>query len=429
MSSNEKSRGFGKKGWMVIIFTLFIYMFTCTAADTLNVSVTAFASAYGWDSNQMLLFSAAGGFAGIVVSAVLGVVVAKKGVKIPTVVMMIASALIWLFHGHVNSFITYGLAVILLTAFSNALNLVSTQQIMSNWFPKKKGIALGWATMGTCFSSAIMVAVFQGMFGMTISAPFNLMCVIFIILAVITIFWFKQFPEEAGAYPDNEPITEEERKANLEMLNNNKTVFTIGKLVRTKEMWMLTAIFGFVALGLVAVISQMVPRLVAVGLGQNTAIMYLTIASIIGIPASVIWGFIDQKLGTNKTVRVFCLLWTLMLVVSALGSGMTSAPIAVFSVIFYAVLLGGMMNLMPSAIISVFGRFDFADANKIIMPLIIGIRSCAFLLVPVMLAAAGSNVNGGYRNAFIVCAILSAISTVLAFLLKDQCIGRNSLDK
>ena len=239
--------------------------------------------------------------------------------------------------------------------------------------------------------------------------------------------WFKQFPEEAGAYPDNEPITEEERQANLAMLNNAKTEFTIGKLLRTKEMWMLTIIFGFVALGLVAVISQMVPRLVAVGLGQNMAIMYLTIASIIGIPASVIWGFIDQKLGTNKTVRVFCVLWTLMLVISALGSGMVNVPMAVFSVIFYAILLGGMMNLMPSAIISVFGRFDFADANKIIMPLIIGIRSCAFLLVPVMLAAAGPNVNGGYRNAFIVCAVLSAISTVVAFLLKDKCIGRTSI--
>ena len=155
MNSNGKSRGFGKKGWMVIIFTLFIYMFTCTAPDTLNVSVTVFAQAFGWDSNQMLMFSAVGGFAGIAVSAVLGVVIAKKGVKIPTFVMMIASALIWLFHGHVHAFVTYGLAVVLLTAFSNALNLVSTQQIMSNWFPKKKGIALGWATMGTCFSSTV----------------------------------------------------------------------------------------------------------------------------------------------------------------------------------------------------------------------------------------------------------------------------------
>ena len=78
MNNNGKSRGFGKKGWMVIIFTLFIYMFTCTAPDTLNVSVTVFAQAFGWDSNQMLMFSAVGGFAGIAVSAVLGVVIAKK---------------------------------------------------------------------------------------------------------------------------------------------------------------------------------------------------------------------------------------------------------------------------------------------------------------------------------------------------------------
>ena len=77
---------FGFKGWMVILFTLFIYMFTCTAPDTLNVSVTAFAQAFGWDSNQMLMFSAIGGFAGIAVSWILGMIIAKWGVKIPTII-------------------------------------------------------------------------------------------------------------------------------------------------------------------------------------------------------------------------------------------------------------------------------------------------------------------------------------------------------
>ena len=115
---------------------------------------------------------------------------------------------------------------------------------------------------------------------------------------------------------------------------------------------------------------------------------------------------------------------SLVMGIAAIGSGIVSIPLAGFSVVFYAVLLGGMMNLMPSAIISVFGRYDFAQANKLIMPIVIGVRSCAFLLVPMMLAAAGANVNGGYRNAFIVCTILSAIATVLAFLLKDKCIGR-----
>ena len=422
--NQKKGNGFGFKCWMVILFTLFIYMFTCTAPDTLNVSVTAFSDVFGWDTNQMLMFSAVGGFVGIVVSLILGFIVAKAGVKWPTVVFLFAFAAIWFFNGHVTTLASYGVAVVLITAVSNTINLVSTQQIMSNWFPRKKGIALGWATMGTCFSSAIMVPIFQGLFGKGISAPFNLMTIIIIIIAIIMIVWFKAYPEEAGAYPDGMPMTEEERKQTMELITNYKSDFTIGKLFKTKEMWMLAIMWGFVALGLVANISQMIPRLVAVGMEQNTAIMWLTIASIIGIPASVIWGYIDQKMGTNKTVKIFVILWTIMLIVTGLGSAMVSIPISSVAVVFYAVLLGGMMNLMPSSIIQVFGRYDFAQANKIIMPMVIGIRSCAFLIVPIMLAAAGTNENVGYRNAFIVCAVLSAIAAILALLLKNKCIGK-----
>ena len=420
----KQNNGFGRKGWAIIIFTLLIYMFTCTVPDTLNVSVTAFANAYGWDFNAMLMFSAVGGFVGIAVSLILGLIVAKAGVKWPTVVFMIFAAILWVTYGRANTMAAYGISVVFATAVANSLNLVSTQQIMSNWFPRKKGIALGWATMGTCFSSAIMVAVFQGLFSKGLGTPFYLMAVIMVILAVVMIVWFKAFPEEAGAYPDNEPLTEEEKKANLELINNYKSEFTIGKLFRTKEMWMLAIMFGFIALGLVAAVSQMIPRLVAVGMQQNMAILWLTIASVIGIPASVLWGYIDQKIGTKKTVRIFAVLWTLMLVVSALGSAIVSIPVSSIAVVFYAILLGGMMNLMPSAIIQVFGRYDFAQANKLIMPIVIGIRSCAFLIVPMMLAAAGADVNGGYRNAFILCAVLSLIAAIIAFVLKGECIGK-----
>lgn len=111
--NQSKGKGFGRKGWMVIIFTLFIYMFTCTVPDTLNVSVTAFAMQYGWDSNQMLIFSAIGGFVGIAVSLILGMIVAKKGVKWPTVVFLIISAILWLTYGHANTMASYGLSVVL----------------------------------------------------------------------------------------------------------------------------------------------------------------------------------------------------------------------------------------------------------------------------------------------------------------------------
>ena len=54
--------------------------------------------------------------------------------------------------------------VVLLSAVSNSINLVSTNAYMSNWFPRKKGIALGWSTMGAPISSATCIAIFTGIF-------------------------------------------------------------------------------------------------------------------------------------------------------------------------------------------------------------------------------------------------------------------------
>ena len=59
---------------------------------------------------------------------------------------------------------------------------------------------------------------------------------------------------------------------------------------------------------------------------------------------------------------------------------------------------GGMGNLMPSLIIQVFGRYDFASANRLVVPFVVAIRTISMLLIHVMLAVAGANGNIGFRN-------------------------------
>lgn len=425
---NVVSSNFGKKGWAIIIFVFFLYMFSSTPPDTLNVTADYFALKFGLDSsNALLVFSAIGGFAGIPVSLLLGIIIAKHGVKWPTIAMLVLYAIIWFINGQASSVAMYGFIVILITAVSNSINLVSTQQIMSNWFPKTKGIALGWATMGMCFSSAIMVAVFHGMIeGIGLSAPFNLMIGICLILILFTLFWFKAYPEEAGAFPDNQPVSAKEQDDTLKFLASYHSEWSSKRLLKNKEFWSLVLIFGFLFIGLVGTISQMIPRLVAVGMQTNVSILWLTVASIIGIPASFAWGYIDQMIGTKKTVTFFCGLWTIMMIVSALGSALVSIPVSVLSVIMYACLLGGLGNLMPSMVIQVFGRFDFAHANKLVVPFVVGIRSFALIIVPIMLQIAGTgNETVGFRNVFFVFTVLSLISFILSVRISDKTIGTN----
>ena len=425
-NSTAKKQGmnsFGKKGWAVVIYTLFIYLFTCVTNDTLNVTVEVFAGVLGVTSNDLLPMAAIGGFVGVVLSLIAGVIIAKKNVKAPTAVLFVILGLLFTLNGQARSLPVYAIAAILSTAVAQTLNLVCTQQIMSNWFPKKKGIALGWATMGMPVCSAVMVAVFQGLFGVSIAAPYWLMLVICLIMAVVTGVWFKNYPEEAGAYPDNEPVDPEEQKKTLEFLANYKSPWTAGKMLKTKEFWMLVLIFGFLFMGLVATMAQMIPRLATLGLPTNTGILWLSIASIIGIPGSFAWGLIDQKIGTGKTNRIFCVCWAITMILSCIGMQIRSLPLTIVTVVLYALLNGGLGNMMPSMFISVFGRFDFAQANKIGMPIVICLRSITMIIMPIILTAAGADQAMGYRNVFLVISILSVIAAILAFVITDKTIG------
>lgn len=60
---------------------------------------------------------------------------------------------------------------------------------------------------------------------------------------------------------------------------------------------------------------------------------------------SYVWGVIDQKIGTKRAVMVFALLWTVMMALSAVGSGLNSLSVSIISVVFLSCLHGGMANL------------------------------------------------------------------------------------
>ena len=424
---------FGKMGWWIIIFTLLIYLFSCAVPDTLNVLVQPFAEKYApavQSPEQILIFAAIGGFVSIPLSLVAGQIISKIGVKIPAIIMIIGLAVLWVLYGVAPSMGSFAVVATLIVALSDSANLVITQQLMNNWFPKKKGIALGWATMGMPLDSAITVLIFQALLTTKgFMAPFIFMGIVFVALAVIMALFVKSLPEQAGCYPDNEPISEEERKANLEFFANYKTGFPTSVMFRTKAFWLLVISFGFMFLGLVGATSQMIPRMGAVGVDQPQAVLALTIASLIGIPGSIIWGIVDQKIGTKKTTVIFALLWAIMMFVGAIGAGVVSVPITYISVIMFAALLGGLGNLMPSMCISVFGRFDFAQANKLLVPFVVGIRTLAFILIPVVSGIVGGNMQIGYTIVFIVFGILSLIALFAAMALPKDCIGRKSAEE
>jgi hypothetical protein len=80
--------------------------------------------------------------------------------------------------------------------------------------------------------------------------------------------------------------------------------------------------------------------------------------------------------------------------------------------------VGGIANLAPSMIGTVFGRWDFAAANRLISPIIMAVSSSAFLLAALFLKS-----PWGYTGLYAACAVIALLCLLSVLLTRDKMIG------
>ena len=425
MNKELTNSKFGKWGWSMIIYTALLYYFwSGIGSDGLNLYPDAFAKLHGWDSNQLLGFATPAGIIAVFGGILFGRMLIKTGVKKMSGFALIVTGILYAVFGFVKSPVMY---LICLTAFvfvSMAFGLICTAALMGNWFPRKKGIALGWATMGAPICTATFVALMSALYGaFGISTSHVIMGCVMIVLGIVSFFWVKDDPSEVGAYPDNLSDGAEAFQRQMREMQEYKSPFTVAKLLKDKDMWLISVGFGMLWMVTVGVVSQFVPRMISVmapvigpEAAQKKALMMLTIAALVGIAGSYFWGWLDQKVGTKLASAVYSLSYiaALLLLIFAKIEILTYVAI-----VFVGLGIGGLLNLMPSLVISVYGRKDFAAANALVSPIASLIQKGAFVIMAVSLAASG----GDYTMPYMIFIGIDVVGLILLLLVTNKCKG------
>jgi len=177
-------------------------------------------------------------------------------------------------------------------------------------------------------------------------------------------------------------------------MKNHVSPFTVKRLLLDRDMWLISLGFGLLWLVTVGIVSQFIPRMMSVGYSQSQAIMLLTISAIIAIPGSYFWGWLDQKIGTKPASCIYSISY--MLCLAFLLSG--NQILTWVATLFVGFGLGGLLNLMPSMIIKIYGRYDFMAVNRLVMPIASIVRIMAFAIMASLLAFSG----GSYTLPYMV---------------------------
>lgn len=290
--------------------------------------------------------------------------------------------------------------------------------LVANWFPKKKGIVMGYTTMGHNLASAFYVQLVSILIGPTVLqtigkgvVPIGIAAVIIGILGMILI---RNTPEERDLNPDNvsDKVFQEEYDHSSV---NDDGGWTTGRLLTTKELWMAAITTGFFQICSVGVMSQLVLRNVELGFSQQSAMNVMTILALGGVVGSWLVGVIDEKVGTKKTMVLFGIWYAIALLLNFTAVDHVT-PLVYASLFMIAMGIGGSANFTTSLPTSIFGRQGFDKVNSVIFPIQGAITALCFAVNGVVQLLTG----GQIRFAYLVFACVAIVNVLLVLTVDEH---------
>ena len=194
------------------------------------------------------------------------------------------------------------------------------------------------------------------------------------------------------------------------------------KLLTTGKVWMIAISLGIMELLSLGIMTNFVPRMVQAGYVDPTThgpagiiFLMLAIAGIAACFGSVGCGIMDAKLGPKKAIQITMVIAFVAIILNLIPTTATKFA----SLPFLAIMLGGAANYLVSLTNTIWGRYDFPMAYKVLKPMVAAIGALGVSVVGII----GRSVS--YSVAYGVLAGLTVIAFILVSCVDDKLIGRN----
>ena len=259
----------------------------------------------------------------------------------------------------------------------------------------------------------------------TITGAFLPFFIVSVIGWIIGIIFIRDYPEECGAFRDNDrSMTPESAKAIMEAeIQNKKTsVWTYLHTLKCREFWFGTicvALLLTCSIGLMsqsnAIIGKYEQQLGFVG--GYTGVMILVM--IFGCIGSYVLGLLDNKLGTRKAMIISS---ALMIIGGVLGL-IDNAIALLIAMVFVALFMGAASNFGVSCAAQYWRREDFSRVFTLSSPIGSMISSASPVVIAALLFSQGADgvqTYKGHGGAFALVAVCGVIALVLMLLYKPS---------
>ncbi len=395
-------------GWKLSYLSLFINLLLQGAClYCMNAFMEPLCATNGWSRGILNTGLGIAAFIGQIAMPWAAAVSAKYSLRFLMTISTLFAGISCCFMGLTNNILIYTLLTIILWV-SSQFCTVGASALMSNWFIKHRGLALGVATSGTSFSGVVLPFIALLLikhFGIALAYISLGLCIC--LLSPICWKLVRRSPALLGLFPDGE-----EQHIEIKKTKN----ISWDKLFHAWSAWSIGIAFGMALMTGAGFFSQAKPRFSDIGLGDYTAMLLASIAALCGTFAKFFWGYI-----CDITTPIFAA--RLLMIWACLSMGITFLPPSFITMLALGVLfglsIGGLWVVLPALTSYYFGADNFLPYYKFITIFIL-IRSFGF---PAM--GISYDLCGSYFYADIFFTICLFLSTILVFLLQENKAAEN----
>ena len=403
---------FGKAGWGTIFYCMAMFWFYVGFVnDGSNITAPAVVERLGVQPGTVLNMNSIAGIVGVLFFIIIGQINRKIGARKTSGIFTIVSGVGYICIGNAPNLAVYTIAMCFVVGGIMSAGYIAGGTLVAQWFPKKKGVVMGYTTMGHNLASAFYVPLITwlvGSFG--VQKGVMIPAIASIILGILGLIFIRNTPQERGLNPDN--VSDEVYKTEYYVAKVEEDGgWTTGKLLKTKELWLAAITTGFFQICSVGVMSQLVVRNMSLGFSQVQAVSIMTLLACIGVVGSWLIGILDDRIGTKKTMILFGI-WYIL----ALLANVSETKVGIYvSIFMIGMAIGGSANFTTSLPASIFGRHGFDKVNSVIFPIQGFVTSLCFAVNGIVL-----NLTGNLRYAYMVFAGVAAVNILLVLCVNEH---------